>query len=215
MTRTPFNQLDALVRALLRESIPRTPPEALEFAGEAEPTHLDEPGERAVAAVGALLVWKLIQHGGSNLPVGPAANAANRLMETFSDTDRHRLEQEAVEILRWLEDALNLLGDDWEEVEERGMYPWEDREFPSEGKLQTLRQAIREKADLEVEYFTYRRNSMSRRRITPLEIQDERILRARCHWRADERSFAIHRIKEVRLIAVDSPRTEEMGSTES
>jgi len=165
--------------------------------------------------VGSLLVWKLIQHGGSNLPVGPASNVANLLMKTFPDTDRHRLEQEAAEILRWLEDALNLLGEHWEEVEERGMYPWEDREFPSEGKLETLRQAIQEKADLEVEYFTYRRNCMSRRRITPLEIQDERILRARCHWRNDERSFAIHRIKEVRLIAVDSPLTEEMSSTES
>lgn len=215
MTRTPFVRLDALAQALLRESIPRTPPKALKFAGKAEPTHLDEPGERAVAAVGALLVWKLIQHGGSNLPVGPAASAVNRLMATFPDIDRHRLEHEAEEILRWLEDALNLLGDGWEAVEERGMYPWEDREFPFEGKLQILRQAIREKADLEVEYFTYRRNSMSRRRITPLEIQDERILRARCHWRDDERSFAIHRIKEVRLIAVDSPRTEELGSTES
>lgn len=215
MTRTPLVRLDALAQALLRESIPRTPPKALKFAGKAEPTHLDEPGERAVAAVGALLVWKLIQHGGSNLPVGPAASAVNRLMATFPDIDRHRLEHEAAEILRWLEDALNLLGDGWEAVEERGMYPWEDREFPFEGKLQTLRQAIREKADLEVEYFTYRRNSMSHRRITPLEIQDERILRARCHWRDDERSFAIHRIKEVRLIAVNSTRTEELGSTES
>lgn len=215
MIRTPFVRLDALVRALLRESIPRTPPETLEFTGKPEAALLEEPGERAVAAVGSLLVWKLIQHGGSNLPVGPAANVANLLMKTFPDIDRHRLEQEAAEILRWLEDALNLLGEHWEEVEERGMYPWEDREFPSEGKLDTLRQAIQENADLEVEYFTYRRNCMSRRRITPLEIQDGRILRARCHWRNDERSFAIHRIKEVRLIAVDSPLTEEMGSTES
>jgi hypothetical protein len=210
MTRTPFVRLDALARALLRESIPRTPPEALGFTGKSEPAHIDEPDERAVAAVGALLVWKLIQHGGSNLPVGPAADAANRLIETFPDTDRHRLEQEAAEILRWLEDALNLLGDGWEAVEERGMYPWEDREFPCEDKLETLHRAIRERADLEVEYFTYRRNSMSRRRITPLEIQDERILRARCHWRDDERSFAIHRIKEVKLIAVDPPLTEKM-----
>jgi len=215
MNRTPFVRLDALARALLRESIPRTPPEALGFTGKSEPAHIDEPDERAAAAVGALLVWKLIQHGGSNLPVGPAANAANRLMESFPDTDRHRLEQEAAEILRWLEDALNLLGDGWKEVEERGMYPWEDREFPSENKLETLRQAIQDRADLELEYFTYRRNSMSRRRITPLEIQDGRILQARCHWRNDERSFAIHRIKEIRLIGVNSPLTEEMGGTES
>lgn len=215
MTRTPFVQLDALVRALLRESIPRTPPEPLEFAGKAAPTGIEEPEERAVAAVGALLVWKLIQHGGSSLPVGPAARAAKELMESFPETDRHRLEQETAEILRWLEDALNLLGDSWEELEERGMYPWEDREFPCEHRMDTLRRAIQEKADLEVEYFTYRRNSMSRRRVTPLEIQDERILRARCHWREDERSFAIHRIKEARLIAVDSPRTEEMGGTDA
>jgi predicted DNA-binding transcriptional regulator YafY len=214
MGRTPFVQLDALVQALLRESIPRKQPEPLEFTGQTKPIDIEEPGERAVAAVGALLVWKLIQHGGSKLPVGPAARAANQLVESFSEVDRHRLEQETAEILRWLEDALNLLGDDWEEVEERGMYPWEDREFPCEKKMETLRRAIHEKADLEVEYFTYRRNSMSRRRVTPLEIQDERILRARCHWREDERSFAIHRIKEARFIAVDAPRTEEIGGTE-
>jgi hypothetical protein len=215
MTRTPFIRLDALARALLRDSIPRTPPETMEFSGKSGPAGLEDPGERAVTAVGALLVWKLIQYGGSNLPVGPAAVAAERLMETFPDTDRHRLETEAGEILRWLEDALNLLGDDWEAMEERGMYPWEDKEFPIDGKLEILHQAIRERADLDVEYFTYRRNSMSHRRITPLEVQDDRILRARCHWRRDERSFAIHRIKEVRLIGSGASRTEEVGGSGS
>jgi hypothetical protein len=207
MPRTPYLRLDALTRSLLREAIPRTPPEPLEFTGPAEPAELDDTGQRAVAAVGSLLVWKLIQHGGSNLPVGPAAEAVDRLMETFPETDRHRLEAEAEEILRWLEDSLNLLGDDWEDVEDRGMYPWEDQEFPMGDKLDVLEQAIQQQADLELEYFTYRRNSMSRRRITPLEIQNGRILRARCHWRDAERSFAIHRIKELRILL----KSEEMG----
>ena len=81
MTRTPFLRLDALARAMLRESIPRTPPEPLEFTGPPASAALEDPGQRAVAAVGALLVWKLIQHGGCKLPVGPAVDAVNRLRD--------------------------------------------------------------------------------------------------------------------------------------
>ncbi len=205
MVRTPFSQLDALVQALLRDSPPRAPSRALEFSGPPE-TSVDfgAADQRAVAAVGTLLVWKLIQHGGSNLPVGPAAEVAEQLITSFPETDRHRLEAEAMEIFRWLEDSLNLLGDDWEEGDERGMYPWEDREFPDDGRVALIERAIREKYDLQIEYFTYRRNSMSQRRVTPLTIENGRILLARCHWRRDERRFAIHRIKQAQLLELAS-----------
>jgi hypothetical protein len=215
MSRTPFPHLDALARALFRDSMPRNPAEPLEFGGVARPTGVEGSDERAAAAVGALLIWKLIQHGGSTLPVGPAEVAAERLLETFGDTDRRRLESEAVQILRWLEDSLNLLGDDWDGVEDRGLYPWEDREFPDEGKADLIRHAIRDKVDLEIEYFTYSRNSMSRRRITPLELEGDAILRARCHWRRSERSFALHRIKEARLARPEAAAAAQTGGSAS
>ncbi len=170
---------------------------------------MEEPEERAAAAVGALLVWQIIQHGGSSLPVGPAARAAERLVQSFPETDHHRLEKESVEILHWLEDALNLLGGEWEGLGPQ-LYPGEDQRFPEEGTLGLIREALGQNADLEIEYFTYRRNAMSRRRITPLRLDDEGKLRAVCHWRGSERTFAVSRIKEARLIRTRSsrPRSE-------
>lgn len=203
MTRTPFSRLDALARSLFRSSLPRSPSVALEFQGSGQPpVSLGTADQRAVAAVATLLVWKLIQHGGSHLPVGPASEVAERLLASFPETDRLRLEAETTEILRWLEDSLNLLGGGWDEADERGLYPWEDREFPDDGKLELIRRAIRDGHDLQIEYFTYRRNSMSERRITPLTLEeDDRILLARCHWRREERRFAVHRIKTAVLLA--------------
>ncbi len=201
MPRTPFSQLDALVQSLLRDSPPRVPSGVLEFSGPPQsPTDLDAADQRAVSAVGTLLIWKLIQHGGSNLAVGPAAKAAERLMASFPEMDQRRLESEAMNIFRWLEDALNLLGDDWES-DESGMYPWEDREFPDNGRGALIDRAIRERLDLQIEYFTYRRNSISERRITPRAIENGRILLAQCHWRGEERRFALHRIKQAHLLA--------------
>ena len=121
-------------------------------------------------------------------------------MRGFPEIERHRLEREATEILKWLEDSLSLLDGDWQNADDRGVYPWEDREFPDEGKGRTIQQAIEAKMDLEIEYFTYSRNALTRRRITPMELEGTEKLRALCHWRRDERHFLIRRIKEVRLL---------------
>ena len=90
----------------------------LRFVGAPADPGFGSSEERAAAAVGALLVVELIRHGGCTLPVGPAQNAADRLLATFPETDRRRLEAEAVEMLIWLEDSLSLLGDDWRETED-------------------------------------------------------------------------------------------------
>ena len=60
----------------------------------------------------------------------------------------------------------------------RGVYPWDDREFPDDGKTVIIRRAMREKSDLEIEYFTYSRNTLTHRRVTPLEIEADTKLRA-------------------------------------
>ena len=201
MARTLFPRLDEITKALLKDPIPRDPTAPLRVSGSSEPTVLADCDERAVAALGSLLVCKLIEHGGCALPIGPAQEACRKLLDAFSETDRHRLELEAVEVLRWLEDALNLLGDDWQEVEDRGVYPWEDQEFPDAGRIGLIRRAIQAKSDLEIEYYTHSRNAMTLRRVTPLEIEGERKLRAVCHWRRDERHFLLRRIKQVRALS--------------
>jgi predicted DNA-binding transcriptional regulator YafY len=212
MPRASYPRLHTLAQSLFKSSIPRTPPTTLAFQGDPASAAVEDPEERATAAVGALLVWQIIQHGGSSLPVGPAARAAERLVQSFPETDRHRLEKESVEILHWLEDALNLLGDEWEGLDSR-VYPWEDQRFPEEGTLGLIREALGQNADLEIEYFTYRRNAMSRRRITPLRLDDEGKLRAVCHWRSAERTFAVSRIKEARLIRTRSSGSRSERST--
>ena len=199
MTLTSFQQLDEIARKLLGDSAPR-PASPLRFASGDGDVRMRDADERAVAAVGALLVCKLIEFGGCELPIGPARSALEQLIGSFPDTDRRRLEKESAEILRWLEDSLSLLGDDWEEAEDRGIYPWEDREFPEEGKIDLIRDAIDDRADLEIEYFTYSRNAFSRRRVTPLEIEGKLKLRALCHWRRGERHFLLRRIKEIRRL---------------
>jgi hypothetical protein len=204
MTTSPYPDLDEVATPLFKESIPRPAGAGPQFRGGTA-VRLDGPAERAAAAVGALLAWKLIQHGGCLLPVGPARRAADRLMASFPEIDRRRLEREVAEVLRWLEDALSLLDDDWQEADERGVYPWEDREFPDDGKTETIRRAIDDGADLEIDYFTYSRNAITHRRITPLDLHGGRKLRALCHWRRDERHFLLRRIKEVRPV-VDPTR---------
>ena len=204
MTRSSYPKIDEIATALFRDAVPRStpPPERPPEKGLTMP----EDDGRATAAVGALLVWKLIQHGGCQLPVGPARETVEKLMGGFTEIDRRRLEREAVEILRWLEDSLSLLDDDWEDADDRGIYPWEDREFPDDGRVETIRAAIEGATDLEIEYFTYSRNALTRRRVTPLEIDGGRMLRAICHWRRDERHFLLRRIKEVRPLGASETR---------
>ena len=203
MTRSPYAKLDQLATSLFKDALPRRAEAAPRFqAGEG--VCLDDPDGRATAAIGALLVWKLIQHGGCLLPVGPARQAVEQLMEGFPETDRGRLERESAEILRWLEDSLSLLDGEWNEGEDAGIYPWEDRQFPDAGKERVIRNAIDEAADLEIEYYTYSRNALTRRRVTPLEIDGGSMLRAMCHWRRDERHFLLSRIKDVRPLSRSS-----------
>ena len=195
MTQPRLRRLREIASSLLKDAAPRSENPPLTFSDSPGPVPSDE---RAVAAIGSLLLLELIRHGGCALPLGPAQRALRRLMESFPETDRHRLEMEAVEILLWLEDSLSLLGDEWQEVDDRGLYPWEDRVFPDAGKTDRIRRAIEEESDLEIEYFTYSRNALTRRRVTPLAIEGGSKLRALCHWRRQERSFLLRRIKEIR-----------------
>lgn len=199
MTRSHYPEIDGIAGPLFKEAVPRPTEPGLRFHGDSA-VLLEHPGERSAAALGALLLAKMIEHGGCALPIGPAKKALERLMASFPETDRRRLEREGAAVLRWLEDALSLLDEDWQDVDDRGIYPWEDREFPEDGKSEVIRQAIEEGQDLELEYFTYSRNSINRRRVTPLELHGSRKLRALCHWRRDERHFLIRRIKEVRPV---------------
>ncbi|MGD8374671.1 MAG: hypothetical protein PVF68_00910 [Acidobacteriota bacterium] len=192
MSRSPFHKLDEIATALFKDAAPR--PQAGTSGG------ITAGGPADAAALGALLVWKLVQHGGCRLPVGAAQQATETLLGELPEIQRHRVEREAAEVLRWLEDSLSLFDPEWEDVEDRGLYPWEDREFPPEGKPELIRSAIESAHDLEIEYFTYSRNALSRRRITPLEMHGDSRLRALCHWRRDERHFLLRRIKEVRRI---------------
>lgn len=80
-----------------------------------------------------------------------------------------------------------------------------DRSYPVEERLPVIERAIASGRDLEMEYFTNSSKSFSKRTVTPLEVsyQYKRpYLRAYDHWRKDERTFRVSRIKSVR----DLPR---------
>jgi len=207
MTRPPFHRIQEILSTLLKDSVPRSPSEPLHFMGEVRSARLETPDERAVAAIGSLLVCEIVRHGGSLLPVGPARKAVERLLESFPESDRPRLESEAAEMMLWLEDALSLLGDGWQELDDQGLYPWDDREYPDDGKAARIRKAIEDRSDLEIEYFTYSRNALTKRHVTPIEIEGERILLALCHWRRDDRRFLLRRIKAIRGLGPKPRRT--------
>ena len=81
-----------------------------------------------------------------------------------------------------------------------------DRSYPVEERLPIIERAIASGRDIEMEYFANSSKKFSKRTVTPLEIsyQYQRpYLRAYDHWRRDERTFRVSRIKSLR----DVPRS--------
>jgi predicted DNA-binding transcriptional regulator YafY len=91
------------------------------------------------------------------------------------------------------------------------LYSRRDRSYPVEERLPVIERAIASGRDLEMEYFTNSSKTFSKRTVTPLEVtyQYQRpYLRAYDHWRRDERTFRVSRIKSVR----DVPRRPRRSS---
>ena len=66
-----------------------------------------------------------------------------------------------------------------------------------------IRDAIENKRDIWMIYFTYSSRKFTDRVVTPLEVRQDYgkvYLRAYCHLRKDERTFKVARIKEFREV---------------
>jgi len=86
-------------------------------------------------------------------------------------------------------------------------YSRRDRSYPVQERLLLIERAIASGRDLEMEYFANSTKRFSKRTVTPLEVsyQYQRpYLRANDHFRKDERTFRVSRIKSVR----DVPRVQ-------
>ncbi|HYL79175.1 MAG TPA: WYL domain-containing protein [Candidatus Acidoferrum sp.] len=72
----------------------------------------------------------------------------------------------------------------------------------SQADLETLREAIHERRTIEVEYHSFGRDAVTRRRLNPLHLwvqQGGMYLAAFCHQRQEVRTFAVERFRHVRL----------------
>ncbi len=68
--------------------------------------------------------------------------------------------------------------------------------------LQTLHEVVRTRRTIEVEYFSFGREAVSRRRLDPLHLwyqQGGVYLAAFCHLRQEIRTFAVERFRDVRV----------------
>jgi predicted DNA-binding transcriptional regulator YafY len=82
-----------------------------------------------------------------------------------------------------------------------GMYLWtqRDRSFVVPNRDQLIASAIRGDHDIRMVYFTYSSRKFSTRTVTPLSA-DGSYMRARDHFRGDERTFKLARIKELSVV---------------
>jgi predicted DNA-binding transcriptional regulator YafY len=83
------------------------------------------------------------------------------------------------------------------------MFSRRDRKFPIEERLPVIKNAIESGEDLRLECFANSSKRFSWRTVTPIEIRYEYqsvYLRAFDHWRKDERTFKVSRIKTIQQV---------------
>jgi len=210
--------LDRTIEALFGDAKPREDLEEgdpVRAADSAVRAVLSRGDERAAVTVGALLLAKVRERGGTRVDSEALARASERLLSQFTEMEQARIKREVARTLLWLWEAMGSdeatadgaadagagLSDE-EDEEQTLLIP--DRIYPVGDKLDLIRRAIADKQDLEIDYFTFYRGKLAWRRISPVELEGEDYVIAWCHWRQDQRRFRISRIRSLRAV----PRTQ-------
>ena len=159
----------------------------------------EKADERSALFVGALVLKEFRQRRGTLVGKRVLDRIVKKLSVEFSSDTLATLEEESAAITFWLESGEvetdeSYDDDDWYE---RPRYP--EHTYSTTETIPLIERAIKEKFDLQMDYYTRGRGEFTTRRITPQSLGGE-MLYAYCHLRKEDRVFKISRIEGIKKV---------------